>query len=108
MENVTYTKDQLMAFTVKELKTLPLFSEIDPKGLSKEEIVDAMMKAQKEAIKASKEESKDETNSESNDDESQDEESNDDVEEDDNEEQKSETPHFHRPAKRGRSIMTFK
>jgi hypothetical protein len=49
MENVTYTKNQLADFTVKELKTLPLFAKIDPKGLDKAGIVNAIFKAQEEA-----------------------------------------------------------
>lgn len=49
MENVTYTKNQLADFTVKELKTLPLFAKIDSKGLDKAGIVNAMFKAQEEA-----------------------------------------------------------
>ena len=44
---VTYTKKQLMAFTVKELATIELSSGIDFKGLKKEEIVKKMMKVQK-------------------------------------------------------------
>ena len=47
MAKVTYTKGQLDAFTVKEMKTLPLFSKIDPKGLNKADIVKAMLKVQK-------------------------------------------------------------
>lgn len=49
MENVTYTKNQLADFSVKELKTLPLFAKIDPKGLDKAGIVNAIFKAQEEA-----------------------------------------------------------
>jgi hypothetical protein len=47
MEKVTYTKKQLMAFTVKELATIGLSSGIDFKGLKKEEIVKKMMNVQK-------------------------------------------------------------
>jgi len=54
MAKVTYTKDQLLAFTVKEMKTLDLFSKIDPKGLDKAGIVKALMSAQKAEQKASK------------------------------------------------------
>ena len=54
MEKVTYTKAQLMAFTVKEMKTLSLFSNIDPKGLDKKGIVKALMGAQRTEQKASK------------------------------------------------------
>ncbi len=54
MAKVTYTKEQLLAFTVKEMKTLDLFSKIDPKGLDKEGIVNALMSAQKAEQKASK------------------------------------------------------
>jgi len=54
MAKVTYTKAQLMSFTVKEMKTLSLFSKIDPKGLSKEGIVNALMSAQKAEQKAKK------------------------------------------------------
>ena len=54
MAKVTYTKGQLMAFTVKEMKTLDLYSKIDPKGLSKEGIVKAMISAQKAEQKAIK------------------------------------------------------
>ena len=54
MAKVTYTKGQLMAFTVKEMKTLDLFSKIDPKGLDKEGIVKAMISAQKAELKALK------------------------------------------------------
>ena len=54
MAKVTYTKDQLMAFTVKEMKTLDLFSKIDPKGLDKKGIVKALMSAQRAEQKAIK------------------------------------------------------
>jgi len=47
MAKVTYTKAQLMAFTVKEIATLSLYSKIDSKGLSKADIVKAMLKVQK-------------------------------------------------------------
>jgi len=55
MAKVTYTKDQLLAFTVKEMKTLDLFSKIDPKGLDKKGIVKALMSAQSAEQKALKE-----------------------------------------------------
>jgi hypothetical protein len=55
MAKVTYTKGQLMAFTVKEMKTLDLYSKIEPKGLNKEGIVKAMLSAQKAEQKALKE-----------------------------------------------------
>jgi hypothetical protein len=52
MANVTYTIKQLEAFTLAELKTLDLYSQINPKGLSKSEVVKAMFKAQKKDVKA--------------------------------------------------------
>lgn len=51
---VTYTRDQLRAFTVKELATLDLYSKINPKGLSKTGIIKEMLNAQKAEQKASK------------------------------------------------------
>ena len=54
MAKVTYTKGQLLAFTVKEMKTLDLFSKIDPKGLDKKGIVNALMSAQQAEQKTSK------------------------------------------------------
>ncbi len=58
MAKVTYTKEQLEAFTVKEMKTLDLFSKIDPKGLDKKGIVKALISAQKAEQKALKKEAK--------------------------------------------------
>lgn len=60
MEKVTYTKNQLSEFTVKELKTLDLFKRINAKGLDKAGIVDAMFKAQSEEIIEAKEEKENE------------------------------------------------
>ena len=52
MEKVTYTKKQLELFTIKELKTIDLFSEINfKKGMIKSDIVKGMLKVQKSKTK---------------------------------------------------------
>ncbi len=50
MAKLTYTRDQLKAFTVKELSTIDLYKEVkDPKKMSKTELVDAMYDIQEAA-----------------------------------------------------------
>ena len=46
MKKITYTKNQLMKFTIVELEQLPLYTLIDPVGLNKKNIVDKMFDAQ--------------------------------------------------------------
>lgn len=110
MEKVTYTKGQLEAFTLKELKTLELYSKIDPKITKKADVVKAMMKAQKEeveAIKAAsqKEEVKTESEiSKSEDSVSEENETNNEKESEDNSDAK---PVFHRKSNRKVNPMTF-
>jgi|TARA_R110000787_G_scaffold81538_2_gene176756 hypothetical protein len=50
MAKVTYTKGQLMAFTVKELRTIDLSVEIG--NVSKSELIKGMLKNQKAEQKA--------------------------------------------------------
>lgn len=109
MEKVTYTKNQLSEFTVKELKTLPLFEKINPKGLDKAGIVDAMFKAQSDEIAESKEEDKIESTPKVED--SSDESNDKAKEENENEEVqsgKSEKIVFHRNNNKSRNPMTFR
>ncbi len=52
MEKVTYTKKQLELFTIKELKTIDLFSKINyKKKMIKSDIVKEMLKVQKSITK---------------------------------------------------------
>jgi len=46
MKKITYTKNQLMKFTVAELEQLPLYSLVNPKGLNKKDLVSKMFDAQ--------------------------------------------------------------
>ena len=47
-KNKIYTKEELMDLTVPNISKIELYSKIDPKGLKKEEIIDAMIKFQEE------------------------------------------------------------
>jgi hypothetical protein len=113
MAKVTYTKAQLMAFTVKEMKTLDLFSKINPKGLDKKGIVSAMIKAQKaeqKAIKKAESEIKKEVSpSKEAPVETKEDVSKNDVKKakDVDVAEKSEKPVFHRPRKIRRNPMGF-
>jgi len=108
MEKVTYTKEQLLAFTKKELATISLSSGISFK-LKKDDIVKEMMKVQKAEQKALKAQSeiKKEPSAKTK---SSKEDSKEQVEEKVKEEIKVETsekPYFHRPVRR-RNVMTFR
>jgi len=123
MENVTYTKNQLADFSVKELKTLPLFAKIDPKGLDKAGIVNAMFKAQEEATEIEETNGKAEIKSEDaeantdattnldNEADSEDDSNSDEDKEEGNENvqsEKSEKVVFHRNNNKRRNPMTFR
>ena len=112
MENVTYTKNQLADFSVKELKTLPLFAKIDPKGLDKAGIVNAMFKAQEEAnipqveeVVEPKEDNVEEAKSEATEVEATDEVN---TEKEEIQSEKSEKVVFHRGNNVRRNPMTFR
>ena len=112
MENVTYTKNQLADFTVKELKTLPLFAKIDSKGLDKAGIVNAMFKAQEEAnepqtkeVEEAKEDNVEEAKLEATEVEATDEVN---TEKEEIQSEKSEKVVFHRGNNVRRNPMTFR
>lgn len=116
MEKVTYTKDQLLAFTKKELSTIGLSSGVNMK-LNKSEIVKQMMSAQKAEKNASLEKAKSEIKKEPTSSKSKSnvkdkvKTSTEQVKGSENakdEVAKSVKPHFHRRRDKARNRMTFR